>query len=125
MIDELGRVARYAAVGVTNTLLTLVTFAVLTRLGLGTPAASALGFAVGAANGYRLNRRWTFATAAHGRTVLARYIAIQALGAAASAGGTAALADVLTVARLVAEVSVLPAATILTYVLTRHLFLAR
>jgi putative flippase GtrA len=126
MSTELQRLARFAAVGVTNTLLTLATFALLTRAGTSTPLASGVAFAAGAANGFRLNRRWTFgATDARGHAVVARYVAIQALGAGVSAGGAAARTDLLTLARLVAEASVLPAATVMTYVLTRQLFVAR
>jgi putative flippase GtrA len=124
LTPELGRLARYAAVGVANTVVTLVAFAVLTRAGLDTPAASAAAFAAGAANGYRLNRRWTFASDARGRTLLVRYVGIQALGAAVSAGGASALVGLLAVARLAAAVSILPAVTIMTYLLTRRLFLA-
>ena len=124
LTPELGRLARYAAVGVANTVVTLVAFALLTGAGLDTPAASAAAFAAGAANGYRLNRRWTFASDARGRMLLARYVAIQALGAAVSAGGAAALVGLLAVARLTAEAAILPAVTIMTYVLSRRLFLA-
>jgi putative flippase GtrA len=116
------QLARYAAVGATNTLLTLVAFAALSRAGLATAPASAVAFAAGAANGYRLNRRWTFASDARGHAVVARYVAIQALGALTSAGGAAALTGVLALARLAAEASVLPAVTAMTYLLTRQLF---
>jgi putative flippase GtrA len=123
---ELQRLARFAVVGVANTLLTLATFTLLTHAGASTAPASAVAFAAGAANGFRLNRRWTFgATDARGRAVVARYVAIQALGAGVSAGGAAALTDLLTLARLAAEASVLPAATVMTYMLTRQLFAAR
>jgi putative flippase GtrA len=123
---ELHRLARFAAVGLTNTLITLATFTLLTKAGLATAPASAAAFAAGAANGFRLNRRWTFgATDARGHAVVARYVAIQALGAGVSAGGAAALTDLLTLARLVAEASVLPAVTLMTYMLTRQLFVAR
>jgi putative flippase GtrA len=121
---ELRRLGRYALVGATNTVLTLVAFAALTRAGLAVAPASAVAFAAGAANGYRLNRRWTFATDARGHAVVARYVAIQALGAGTSAGGAAALTGLLALARLAAEVSILPAVTAMTYLLTRHLFTA-
>lgn len=121
---EITRLVRFAVVGVSNTLVTLVVDVLLTRAGVPAPLAAAAGFAAGAANGYRLNRAWTFhGTGAHGTSVVARYVAIQALGAAISAGGTAALGDLLTLARLAAEASALPVATAMTYMLTRHLFL--
>ncbi|HET6507467.1 MAG TPA: GtrA family protein [Baekduia sp.] len=118
------RIVRFGVVGVSNTLVTLIVDILLTRAGVPIPIAAASGFAAGAANGYRLNRAWTFhATGVHGTSVVVRYVAIQALGAAISAGGAAALADLLAVARIAAEISALPVATAMTYMLTRHLFL--
>ena len=52
---------KFGIVGVSNTLLTLVVYTVLLKvLGVWYLAASAIGFAVGAVNGFLLNRRWTF-----------------------------------------------------------------
>jgi putative flippase GtrA len=115
MTAELTRIARYAIVGVSNTALTFVTYTLLVTLGLAAPAASAAGFAVGALNGYHLNRRWTFG-AARGRIL--RYLAVQGVGAAASAAGVA-LARSDGLARLTAELVVIPVVTLMTYVLVR------
>ena len=60
MTRDTTRFLRFGAVGVVNTALTVATFALLTRSGVAPGAASALGFALGAANGYLLNRSWTF-----------------------------------------------------------------
>ena len=97
---------RFGCVGAANTVLTLVTFAALTRAGLLADAASALAFCAGAINGYLLNRSWTFKAPGS----LARYVPVQALGALASAG--------LHV--FVAECLVIPPVTVLTYLLSRH-----
>jgi putative flippase GtrA len=52
---------KFGIVGVSNTLLTLVVYTVLLKVfGVWYLAASAIGFAVGAVNGFLLNRRWTF-----------------------------------------------------------------
>jgi putative flippase GtrA len=52
---------KFGIVGVSNTLLTLVVYTVLLKLfGVWYLAASAIGFVVGAVNGFLLNRRWTF-----------------------------------------------------------------
>jgi putative flippase GtrA len=122
---ELTRVIRFGLVGVSNTVVTLLADLLLTRAGAPVALAAAAGFAAGAANGFRLNRAWTFgATGARGTAVVARYVAIQALGAAISAGGAAVLSDLLALARLAAEAFALPAATAMTYLLTRQLFSA-
>jgi putative flippase GtrA len=52
---------KFGIVGVSNTLLTLIVYTLLLKvLGVWYLAASAIGFTVGAINGFLLNRRWTF-----------------------------------------------------------------
>jgi putative flippase GtrA len=115
------RLVRYATVGVANTLLTFVAFAVLTHAGVAATFASALAFAVGAMNGYALNRRWTFRT----RGRFGRYVAVQALGAACSAAGIVIVAAAITARRPLDECLVIPAVTLLTYTLSRRVVFAR
>ena len=121
MSAEGGRLARFCAVGVLNTLLTLGVFAGLIRLGSPAPAASALAFAAGAVNGYVLNGRWTFRGSAGGPSTLVRYVAVQAFGAALSAAGVVLVSSDLAVRHLAAEVIVIPFVTITTYSLSRCL----
>jgi putative flippase GtrA len=121
MIVELGRLTRFCLVGVSNTLVTLATFAALSAIGVAAAPAAALGFGAGAANGYRLNRRWTFRIHTTGWRTLARYLAVQLLGAGLSAGGVALATEDLSLRRLAAEALVLPAVTLVTYVLSRQL----
>jgi putative flippase GtrA len=78
------QLARYALVGATNTLLSLVAYTLLTAAAVPSPAAATAAFALGAANGYALNRRWTFA-AGDTRRSRAVYVWIQAAGALATA----------------------------------------
>src|ERR1700733_7879277 len=53
---------KFGIVGVSNTLLTFVIYTLLLKVfGVWYLAASAIGFVVGAINGFLLNRRWTFA----------------------------------------------------------------
>jgi putative flippase GtrA len=117
---ELSRLVRFGLVGVSNTLLTIAAYAVLTGDGVAVAPASALAFLLGAANGYNLNRRWTFRPAVVRPGALVRYMAVQALGAALSAGGVALFSD-LSLARLAAEAVVLPCVTVITYTLSRVL----
>ena len=52
---------KFGIVGVSNTLLTFAVYGLLLRgFGVWYLAASAVGFVVGATNGFLLNRRWTF-----------------------------------------------------------------
>ena len=56
----LGHLEFRGIVGVSNTLIALAIFTVLTAVGVPYLLASAIGFVVGAVNGFLLNRRWTF-----------------------------------------------------------------
>jgi len=69
---------RFALVGVTNTALSYVLYLALLRVGAPVAPAAAIAFAAGAANGYALNRRWTFAARDSGRA-RASYLLVQAL----------------------------------------------
>jgi putative flippase GtrA len=52
---------KFGIVGVSNTLLTFAVYTLLLKVfGVWYLAASAIGFVVGAVNGFLLNRRWTF-----------------------------------------------------------------
>jgi len=88
---------RFAAVGVTNTVLSAVVYTLLVAAHVTPPVAGALAFAVGAVNGFLLNRRWTFRRPGSAW----RYTTVQAAGAAATSGllwligGVAAYAAVL------------------------------
>jgi putative flippase GtrA len=104
--------ARFALVGASNTIVTLVSFALLTRLGVPRSAASAIAFGLGAANGYRLNRTWTFHSERRGAGVAARYVGVQALGALLSA---------VAIGLLRSEFLVLPLVTLVTFTLSRRL----
>lgn len=75
--------ARFLLVGVTNTVVSFVAYRLLLAAGTPYAAAAPVAFAVGALNGYVLNRRWTFSAR---DTTRARvlYAGIQAAGAAAT-----------------------------------------
>lgn len=120
MTVELARLIRFGFVGVTNTLLTIALFAVLAGGGMAVAPASALAFSAGALNGYHLNRRWTFQARDPRPGMLARYVAVQGLGAGLSAAGVALVSD-LSLAHLAAEAVVLPCVTLITYTLSRVL----
>ena len=121
MRAEASRLLRFGVVGISNTLLTLAAFWVLTGLGAGAPLASALAFAAGAVNGYVLNRSWTFRSSRRGPATIARYTAVQVLGAGLSAAGVAMASTDLSLRRLAAEGFVLPLVTLVTYALSRRL----
>jgi len=114
-----GQALRFVLVGATNTALTLGAYALLVLAGVPSPMAAAFGWALGAANGYRLNRGWTFRSALRGLTPAARYVAVQALGAGLDALGVWLAVGDGHLHRLEGEIAILPAVTLLTFALCR------
>src|SRR5271163_3579555 len=72
---------KFGIVGVSNTVLTLVVYTVLLKVfGVWYLAASAIGFALGAVNGFLLNRRWTFREHVGDALTLVRWAVVQSCG---------------------------------------------
>jgi putative flippase GtrA len=107
---------RYVVVGAANTLLSAAVFAALSGVGVPSVLAAALAFLAGAANGYAWNRGWTF-RARDTRAARLRYLAVQALGLAATTGGLATLAP--AVGADAGYALVLPAVTLATFAANR------
>jgi putative flippase GtrA len=77
----LGQFVRFGVVGVSNTLLTLAVYTLLVEaLGVWYLLASAIGFAVGAVNGFLLNRGWTFRGHRGDALMPVRWTIVQACG---------------------------------------------
>ena len=113
------QLARYLIVGVSNTTITLMVYALLVHAGLPAVVASVFAFGAGAVNGYRLNRAWTFRSARRGAGVGARYVAVLLVGLGVNAVGVALVVNVAELPRLAGEVLALPPVTATTFLLAR------
>ena len=113
------QLVRFGLVGATNTALTLAAYAVVLRLEAPVALAGAIGWGVGAVNGYLLNRAWTFQGAARGAVPATRYVAVQLMGSALNAALAAIAVGHEHLPRLAGELVVLPPVTLLTFVLCR------
>jgi putative flippase GtrA len=111
---------RFAAVGVANTLLSLCVYAVLVRVGLHYLLASSVAFALGVVNSYALNRRWTFRSRDRRAPEAVRFGVVQCVGLGVDVGLLYALVDRVGVQHLVAQALVFPAASAVTFLLSRH-----
>lgn len=80
-----GQFGRFLVVGAANTLLSFLVYTTLVLAGVPYWLAGALGFCVGAANGYVLNRRWTFVARDSNRARV-RYLAVQLAGLGVTTG---------------------------------------
>lgn len=120
MSPQIRQFARFAVVGATNTAITLVSYGLLVSVGTPPVAASAVAFALGAVNGYRLNRGWTFHSSRRGAAPGARYLAVQLAGLGVNAAGVAVAVGWVAVPRLAGEVAILPVVTTMTFLLSRN-----
>lgn len=108
-----GALLRYAVVGVGNTVVSFVTFVLLTSAGAPAPLAAALGFAAGASHGYFVNSRWTFRTPTGIRSGSV-YAGVQGLGMLLTAVLVAFQAN-HGFPDLVADLVAMPIVTLATY----------
>ena len=121
----LGQLVRFGLVGFTNTALTLATYAVLVALHAPVALAGAAGWAVGAVNGFVLNRAWTFRGAARGALPAARYAVVALAGSGLNAALVSIAVSEQHLPRFAGELAVLPPVTLLSFVLCRSWVFAR
>ena len=76
---ELRHAVKYGIVGVTNLTLDFALYALLVSLGVWYPLAKTASLVVATANGYTLNRIWTFRAGRHRNIVLTKYVSVQAM----------------------------------------------
>jgi len=78
---------KFGIVGVSNTLLTFLVYTLLLKVfGVWYLAASAIGFVVGATNGFVLNRKWTFREHVGDALTPVRWAIVQGCGLALNEG---------------------------------------
>jgi len=111
--------AKFSVVGVSNTLISLISYVLAVKAGVPYMLASIAAFSLGALNGYTLNRIWTFRTGAFASSGLIRYATVQAIGLMANAAMLAALVEGARVDRIAAQALVLPLVSVLTFGLNR------
>jgi putative flippase GtrA len=109
---------RFALVGVSNTAVSFVAYAILIHTGVFYAAAGALAFAFGALNGYILNRRWTFAARDSMRARL-RYVVVQAAGLVATVALLWFFVSYAGIGRVAAYPITIPTVTLTTFFANR------
>ncbi len=107
---------KFGIVGVSNTLLTLVVYTVLLKVfGVWYLAASAIGFAVGATNGFLLNRRWTFREHVGDALTPVRWAVVQSCGLGINEGLLYLLVHDGHLDKLIAQVCATAVVTVTTF----------
>lgn len=110
---------KFALVGVTNTGVSLASYALAVTAGVPYLPASIAAFSLGAVNGYSLNRIWTFWPGEFARSGLLRYAAVLGIGLAANTVMLLALVEGLRADRILAQALVLPLVAVMTFLLNR------
>jgi putative flippase GtrA len=115
VITQLGR---FLVVGVSNSLLSFLVYRVLLVAHVHYIVSAPLAFAVGAVNGYLLNRRWTF-RAADSRSARIRYVLVQVAGALATTVLVLLFVRVADNGRALAYLLAIPPVTLATFFANR------
>jgi putative flippase GtrA len=111
---------KFGIVGVSNTLLTLVVYTLLLKVfGVWYLAASAIGFVVGATNGFLLNRRWTFREHVGDALTPVRWGVVQSGGLAINEGLLYVFVHDAQLDKLVAQVCATAVVTVSTFIVNR------
>ncbi len=111
---------KFGIVGISNTLITFAVYTVLLKVfGVWYIAASAIGFIVGATNGFLLNRRWTFADHVGDAYTPVRWAVVQSGGLGLNLGLLYLLVHDAGLDELVAQALATVAVTITTFLVNR------
>jgi putative flippase GtrA len=111
---------KFGIVGVSNTLLFFAIYTVLVRgFDLWYVAASAIGYTVGAVNGFLLNRRWTFHEHVGDALTPVRWTVVQGLGLLANVGLVYLFVDGAGLDELIGQACATAIVTVFTFLANR------
>jgi putative flippase GtrA len=113
------RLIRFALVGGSNTLVTIVSYAVLIEIGVAYLLAAVIGYAAGILNGYTWNRLWTFETGPFHLPEFSRYVVVQLSGLVMNLLLLLILIETFDLPKGLAEILSVVPIVLLTYSLNR------
>jgi putative flippase GtrA len=111
---------KFGIVGISNTLLTFIVYTLLLKVfGVWYLAASAIGFVIGAVNGFLLNRRWTFAGHVGDSLTPVRWAVVQSGGLGINLGLLYVFVHDAKLDKLVAQALATIVVTVTTFIVNR------
>ena len=111
---------KFGIVGVSNTLITFAVYTLLLKgFGVWYLAASAIGFVVGAVNGFLLNRRWTFRGHVGDALTPVRWAVVQGCGLGVNEGLLYLLVHDAGLDKLLGQASATVVVTVITFFANR------
>ena len=116
----IGQFIKFGLVGVSNTLLTFLVFTVLLKVfDVQYLVASAIGFAVGAVNGFLLNHAWTFRGHSGGSFAALRWFVVQGCGLLVNLGVVYLMVEHVGTDKLVGQAIATVVVVVLTFFANR------
>src|ERR1700757_2485895 len=111
---------KFGIVGVSNTLIFFAVYTLLLKaFGVWYLAASGIGFAVGAVNGFLLNRAWTFRGHVGDALTPVRWFVVQSCGLLVNLGLVYLFVDGFGLDKLVGQALTIGIVTVLTFFVNR------
>lgn len=111
---------QFGLVGVSNTLIAFAVYTLLLKVfGVWYVAASGIGFAVGAVNGFLLNRRWTFREHVGDALTPVRWAIVQTCGLGLNLALVYLFVDGAGLDKLVGQIPATAIVTVLTFAANR------
>ncbi len=111
---------KFGIVGISNTLLAFGVYTLLLKgVGVWYLAASAIGFAVGAVNGFLLNRRWTFREHVGDALTPVRWFVVQGCGLLVNLGLVYLFVEEAGLDKLLAQACATAIVVVLTFLANR------
>jgi putative flippase GtrA len=119
-LQAVAQFVKFGIVGVSNTLLFFAIYtALLKGFGVWYIAASAIGYLVGAVNGFLLNRRWTFKEHVGDALTPVRWTVVQGCGLALNLGLVYLFVDGASLDKLLGQACATAIVTVLTFIANR------
>jgi putative flippase GtrA len=111
---------KFGIVGVSNTVIAFAVYTLLLKVfGVWYLAASAIGFALGATNGFLLNRRWTFRDHVGDSLTPVRWAVVQGCGLGVNEGLLYVFVHDASVDKLIAQAMATVVVTVSTFFVNR------
>jgi putative flippase GtrA len=111
---------KFGIVGISNTLITFAVYTFLLKVvGVWYLAAAAIGFVIGAVNGFLLNRRWTFREHVGDALTPVRWMVVQGCGLGLNEGLLYLLVHDARFDKLIAQALVMGVVTVSTFAANR------
>ena len=116
---EFRHAVKYGIVGVINVSLDFALYALLVSLGVWYPLAKAASLIAATANGYTLNRIWTFRAGPHRNLVLTKYVTVQASCLAGNIALLVPLVEIAGLNKVTAQAVVIPIIALSSFIAQR------